>query len=109
MSIFILSKLFTMEAIKDDAMVTVRPRKRQSHIKARQRKVLEKMEASQVPMEPTVVESDETSDNGSSTTLSQDESNNCALTYNLPDPNDANMEPSSPAAADVVGCLLRLR
>ena len=81
----------SIEALLDDAKITIRRRKRQSHIKARQREVLEKLEASQVPMQPTFVQSDETTDNGSSTILPLDTTTNGSLTYNLPDPNDATM------------------
>jgi len=74
------------EVTTTEESMIIRPRKRQTHVKARQRTILEKMEASQKPMDPTFVKSQDLDAESSATT--NDDNGDAALTYNLPDPND---------------------
>ena len=73
------------EVTTTEESMIIRPRKRQTHVKARQRTILEKLEASQKPMDPTFVKSQHMNAKSSTTTNNSDDA---ALTYNLPDPND---------------------
>jgi len=78
------------------SLVTVRPRKRLTHVKQWQKEVLEKLEASELPLDPifpqfqfqpTITSEGESND---SNTIEHENDDNTAL-YNLPDPHNPTL------------------